>query len=52
MAAKKPSAPERAQLRKEFVSLLHREQRLGLRDDCRPELDAAWDAFLEKVLGK
>lgn len=53
MATKKkaPVVVDRLKLREDFVKLLHREQRFGLRDDCRSTLDAEWDAFLEMILG-
>lgn len=50
-----PSAaarPDLVALRQAFVSILHREQRFGLRDDCRVDLDREWDAFLGKFLGQ
>jgi hypothetical protein len=45
---------ERLAFRTALIKLLHREQRFGLRDDCRIQLDGEWNeliALAEKLFG-
>lgn len=48
-------AEQRLAFRKALITLLHREQRFGLRDDCRVQLDGEWNeliALAEKLFGE
>lgn len=37
----------RTELREALKSAVNGEQRFGIREDCRPELDARWDRVIE-----
>lgn len=40
----------RSQLREAFRSAVSGEQRFGLREDARPELDKRWDRVIDLIV--
>jgi hypothetical protein len=39
----------RAELREAFKNAVSGEQRFGIREDCRPELDQRWERVMDLI---